>query len=96
MLGDDLSGTNPPITLTLDETGKVSGHAGCNRFFGSYQSTDNSITFSGFGSTKMFCKDKMTVEDKYLKALGTVQSFKSDGTKLYFSDGSTVILEFNK
>ena len=97
MNGDDLSAMNPPVTLSLDENQKkVNGYAGCNRFFGAYGSGDSSIKFTGLGSTKMFCQDKMKVEDAYFKALSEIQSFKTEGGKLYLISGSNVILEFTK
>jgi heat shock protein HslJ len=96
-MGDvDLSALDQPVTLTLDETNnKVSGYAGCNRFFGTYQSKDANISFTGMGSTKMFCQDSMAVEDAYFKALDKVQSFKTSGDKLYFLVDGSVVLEFS-
>ncbi|HEY3429245.1 MAG TPA: META domain-containing protein [Cyclobacteriaceae bacterium] len=93
----DVSSLNPPVTLLLDEQQKkISGFAGCNRFFGSYQTENSSITFSGMGSTKMFCQDTMKVEDDYFKALGTVQSYRREGDKLFLLAGDRVVMEFKK
>ncbi len=66
------------------------------RFFGSYESDDTTIKFTGFGSTKMFCQDRMRMEDAYFKALSKVQSFKTDGNKLSFLLEGSVILEFSR
>ncbi len=97
-MGDqDLSTVNPPVTLTLDEAKKgISGHGGCNRYFGGYQSSGETISFTGLGSTKMFCQDTQPIEDAYFKALGTVQSYKTEGNKLYLLAERKVVLEFNK
>lgn len=93
----DVSALNPPLTLLLDETQKkISGFAGCNRFFGSYQGENTALSFSGMGSTKMFCQDTQATEDAYFKALGTVQSYKIEGNKLLLLAGEHVILEFIK
>ena len=94
---EDLSSVNPPITLSLDEVQKkVNGFAGCNRFFGGYELNQSMLKFGNMGSTKMFCEDKSALEDKYFRALGEVQSFKSESDKLFLLAGSTVILEFKK
>lgn len=94
---EDLASVNPSITLSLDDSQKkVSGFAGCNRFFGGYELNQSMLKFSNMGSTKMFCEDKSALEDKYFKALGEVQSFKSESGKLFLLVGSTVILEFKK
>lgn len=97
-MGDrDLSAVNPAVTLTLDETKKgISGHGGCNRYFGGYQSTGETISFTGLGSTKMFCQDTQSIEDAYFKALGTIQSYKTEGNTLYLLAEGKVVLEFSK
>jgi len=95
--GRDVSSLNPPVTLLLDESQKkVSGYAGCNRFFGSYQSENTGITFSGMGSTKMFCQETMPIEDAYFKALGNVQAFKTTDNQLHLMAGNKVVLEFSR
>lgn len=93
----EVASFDPPITLSFDEKQmKVNGFAGCNRFFGTYQSEGSKITFSGLGSTKMFCQDKMDVEDNYFKALGMVQSFKFAEDRLTMLADNQLILEFRK
>lgn len=82
--------------LSLDEAQKINGFAGCNRFFGSYELSESKIQFSGIGSTKMFCQDKSATEDKYLKALSEVQSFRSGSGKLFLLAGEKTVLEFKK
>jgi heat shock protein HslJ len=94
---EDFSSLNPPITLKLDEAQKkINGFAGCNQFFGGYELNQSTLKFSNTGSTKMFCQDKSEIEDKYFKALGEVQSFKSESGKLFLITGEKTILEFKK
>lgn len=97
-MGDrDLSAFNPPVTLKLDETRKgISGHGGCNGYFGGYLSSGETISFTGIGSTKMFCQDTQAIEDAYFKALSTIQSYKAESNKLYLLAEGNVILEFRK
>ncbi len=93
----DLSVLDQPITITMDETTKkIYGHAGCNRFFGTYLSNDATISFSGMGSTKMFCQATMPVESAYFEALKKIQSYKTEGGKLYLLSEGSVILEFSR
>ncbi len=97
-MGDtDLSTVGQPVTLTLDEPNKkISGFAGCNRFFGGYQSTEATLSFTGIGSTKMFCQDRMPIEDAYFQSLSSVQAYKIEGNKLYLLLEDKVMLEFSK
>lgn len=97
-MGDtDLSTLQQRPTLTLDEPSKkISGYAGCNHFFGTYQSNGKTILFMGLGSTKMFCEDRMHIEDAYFKALSTVQAYKTEKNKLYLLVEGKVMLEFSK
>jgi heat shock protein HslJ len=97
MYDEDLSALTPPLTLTLDEAQKkISGFAGCNRFFGGYELNQSTLKFGNTGSTKMFCQDKSEIESNYFKALGEVQSFKSENEKLFLLSGEKIILEFKK
>lgn len=79
-----LAGLTKDITLQFD-TAKVNGYAGCNSFFGMYRATSTSISFENMGSTKMFCQSAMQLEDNYLKALQTVNTYRIDKKHLYLS-----------
>ena len=97
MKGEPISGLKKPITLTIvTETKRVSGYAGCNQFFSSYTIAGSAITFTLPGRTKMFCKETMNMEDQFLEVLNRVRAFKFDGSKLQFTEGDTVLLEFEK
>lgn len=70
----------PFMNLTAEN--KVNGNGGCNSFFGTYEfQSDNAITFSKIGSTKMACQDDvMRVEYQFFQALEKTSrySFKND------------------
>ena len=71
------------LTLQFDsKTNKVSGFAGCNRFFGTYSTTGNSISFSELGATRMMCQDeKNAVENSFFRTIAKVNTFElSNGT----------------
>jgi len=58
--------------------GRVSGHAGCNSYFGSVTAGDNpgDITLGQIGSTRMACPpEAMELENRYLQALSNVTGF---------------------
>lgn len=67
---DEMDVSSSPITLSINLTeSRISGHAGCNRYFGTIgQVTQNTIGFNEVGSTKMACPD-MSLEDRFLKFL---------------------------
>ena len=69
------------VTITFDETGRISGRAACNRYFGGYQLTGEGVSFGQMASTQMACAPSlMTLERKMLDALGQVQRFDFDET----------------
>jgi heat shock protein HslJ len=92
--GKDYTNLSPPITLTLSPDNKMAGHAGCNRYFGSYTKKDADLSFSGLGSTKMYCPDKMEAEDAFLKAMGEVNRHVLTSHKLVLKKEDSVLMEF--
>jgi len=91
-----IAGTN--VTLTLDEDGGISGSAGCNNYFASYETDGNALTFGSIGSTEMFCDDPegtMDQETTYLKLLDTAAGYEIEGDSLTVQDSTdTTILTF--
>ena len=66
--------------IGFDATGRVYGHAGCNRITGAIdpQAKPGTIDLSRMGSTLMMCPD-MSVERNVLAALGEVKRYRSLG-----------------
>lgn len=99
---EDLAGTgvldNIHATLAFPETGKVAGNGSCNRFFGTAQSSADSITFGPLGSTRMACPPAvMDQETRYLKALAAARRFEWHDTQLLlYSDGYDKPLRFTR
>ncbi|MDF1515013.1 MAG: META domain-containing protein [Anaerolineae bacterium] len=85
------------ITLELAD-GQVSGTAGCNNYFGSYQLKDDTLSFGPIASTEIACMEPegvMEQETGYLKALAQVASFHIEGTALTMYDkAGTTLLTF--
>jgi len=73
------------LTLNFDREGKVSGSAGCNQYFASYQTKGQSITISQAGMTEMYCNNPqgiMDQESQFLAALQTAATYRVDGNSL--------------
>jgi len=67
--------------------GRLAGHGGCNRFFGSYHVADCEIEISGIGSTRMACPEAiMQRETVFFEALGKARTFKRDRLVLVLFD----------
>ena len=73
----------------------MTGSAGCNRYFGSYDSDGNRLTLGPIGVTEMYCAPEalMDQEGAYLAALGSAASYQVADGKLQVAnaDGETVL-----
>jgi heat shock protein HslJ len=83
------------ITAVFDRDGRVTGSAGCNRYFASYTVTGTSISIGEAGSTKMYCTSDgvMQQESAYLASLGRTTTFTITGNRLTLADakGATLL-----
>lgn len=70
------------ITLTLREGNKADGNAGCNTYFTTYKTENQSLYFLDVGTTRMFCQDAMNVENAFVGVLKSVNSYKIRGSQL--------------
>lgn len=58
------------VAIEFTQDGKVNGYAGCNRFFGTYTTQGNTISFDGVGMTRRMCdSESMAIEDSLSKLL---------------------------
>lgn len=87
-----------PTLLFEANDGKVNGFAGCNQFFGTYNLSSDTLSFSQLGSTKMFCEQSQDLENKYLEQLGKVTHFvvSQSGTTLTLLANAVPVMEFRK
>lgn len=77
-------------------SGQVTGHGGCNRFFGSYELEHGSLQVSPLGSTRMACPEPtMSFELSFLEALQkpTIASLADNKLNLRV-DQKEVVLRF--
>lgn len=58
------------LYLQFETDGKLGGYAGCNRFFGSFELSDNAIHIEPLGITRMACASQiMSFEISFIEAL---------------------------
>lgn len=89
---------NAEITLGFDgASDRFFGKAAINRYFGSYTTEGNTISFGAAGATMMAGpQELMEAEHSYLSFLSEVKTFKLDGTKLILSNDKNENLVFEK
>lgn len=77
------------VTATF-ESGSVHGRGGCNRYTGSYESGDGSLTVSPLATTRKMCPEPevMEQERRYLALLTSAATYRiRDGRILELFDG---------
>jgi heat shock protein HslJ len=84
------------LSVEFDDSGRVFGSAGCNRFAAGYAATgDGSFEITGAASTRMFCSDPpgmMEQEAAFLAALSEVAALHGGGELLELRDASGSVL----
>jgi heat shock protein HslJ len=86
------------VTLAFGNDGRITGSAGCNHYFASYEVRGTGITIGQAGSTEMYClaPGVMEQESTYLSLLGQAKTVAVDGDRLTLSDAKgTPVLSFN-
>jgi heat shock protein HslJ len=80
-------------SLRLDQAQKrVTGYAGCNNFFGSYELAGTSLKFGPLAATRRACPEpQSSVETKYLEALAKVRGWKLEAGELLLVANSEVL-----
>lgn len=82
------------LTFTKDQH-RVSGSAGCNRYFGNYERQDNRLRFLQIGATKMQCMN-MTEENHFFKAIQQVNRFKIVNHRLTLFQDQQPLMTFEE
>jgi uncharacterized lipoprotein YbaY/heat shock protein HslJ len=74
---------------------RVKGFAGCNSFFGQFESSGDALSFSALGSTMMACPEGMDIEQGFFAALGATTRYRISGLflELYTDDQLLARLE---
>ena len=75
------------VFLRFEAGGRLSGHNGCNGFFGSYEITGERIAIGPLGATSMACEEPvMALETAFMQALEQARGFARDGIRLELTD----------
>jgi len=84
------------LVLRIEEDGSITGHAGCNRFFGSLEATQNGFQIGPLGATRMACPEPvMSLEFEFLKAIEQSSNFETGpGRMQLLGDASEILAEF--
>jgi len=76
-----------------ENTKRISGFSGCNRFNGAYTITENNITFGPTASTRMMCGEEAnSIEHNMFDVLSQVNSFTLKNNELTLLKDKTVLL----
>ncbi|MBE6452438.1 MAG: META domain-containing protein [Alphaproteobacteria bacterium] len=85
------------ITLGFDiKENRFYGDSAVNRYFGTYNVSEDNFVFDSVGSTMMAGpQDMMEIEQQYLQNLAKVKKFKVEENKLFliFENGEQLIFE---
>lgn len=93
-LAENVKGNTPTLVI---ENGKISGNAGCNRYFGTLvlDAKTGSFQSSQVGATRMACEN-MSVENNFLKMLEQANKYNVSGNTLELYKDKLLLLKFNK
>jgi heat shock protein HslJ len=84
-----------PYLYLQSQGDKVSGSLGCNRLFGSYDLSGNSIEFHSIAATRMACaNESMETEAKMIDLLKLATSFQVIGDVLSLRVDDRVLARF--
>ncbi len=71
------------LYVQFETDGQLSGYAGCNRFFGSYQLAGNTIRIDPLGVTRMACSPPiMSFEISFIEALQSATTIARAETRI--------------
>ena len=70
------------------------GFGGCNRFFGTYQTSGQSLTLGAMGATRMACPEGMDQEQELFTVLGAVTRYEIHGSKLMIFADKKLLARF--
>nr|WP_315139449.1 META domain-containing protein [uncultured Limnohabitans sp.] len=83
-----------PASLDIASTGQISGHTGCNRYFGKADIGLHSLRWVQMGSTRMYCFQPgvMEAEDRFLQAMAQTRSARQEQGQLLLLDEAGQVL----
>lgn len=73
------------LLLLRDSVNRLAGKGACNRFFGDYDASEDTLSLRVSGAMQMFCPG-LNDEQRYLRMLEDVRSYLIDADTLYLYD----------
>ena len=83
------------ITVEFKSTeGQFSGSAGCNHYFGSYETEGSNLSIPGpIGATEMSCGEEIDKQEReYLSSLQAAESYKIEDDELTIICGTQILI----
>lgn len=78
------------------DTARVTGFAGCNRYFGTYTLDAKALRFGAIGMTKMACAEGMALEPQLAAALEATRSYELSANQLTLVGSSGPVARFER
>lgn len=72
-------------TIAFLKDSQMAGDTGCNRFFGNFAATDNTLEFNNVGCTRMMCP-QMQFENAFLSTIEKTASYNVSKDQLVLKD----------
>ena len=92
-LGADEIAADSDMFVSFEVDGSIKGHGGCNKFFGSLQTTDGELSVGELGATRMACPSQiMDREMAFMKALQDTTQFEIGENSLQLLGAGDVLL----
>ena len=85
-----------PRLELFPEEGRIAGTGGCNQLFGQMEASGWQINFQDIGTTKMYCRELMETESRFLQLLQEADSYRIKELKLILLSGEETTLVFQK
>ena len=92
-IGGSAVSEDSEAVVAFGQEGQITGHGGCNRFFGAYDIKGENLEIGPLGATQMACpRPIMEQETEFLRALGEAHRLIRDGDKLMLMNESGNVL----
>lgn len=92
-IGDQAALEQPKASLSFGSEGRVSGHGGCNRFFGTYRQDADRLNIGPIASTRIGCPGPVgQQESQYLRALQKVSHARQQDGALLLQTAEGLVL----
>lgn len=87
-----------PLSILFDQNSqKISGFAGCNRYFSSFTVNNDGLNLGALGMTRKACGKNSGIEHRYSKMLSQVSFFQlSDKQLMLLDQQKNIIATYTK